>query len=55
MPYKAIYDVYVKYSKSAAESGIKKWYHAIPYEKYVLEQPLALEDAVMRFCHRCVR
>ena len=38
LPNKAIYDVYVKYSKSAVESGIKKWYHAIPYEKYVLEQ-----------------
>ena len=38
LPYKAIYDVYVKYSKSAAERGIKKWYHAIPYQKYVLEQ-----------------
>ena len=36
LPYKAIYDVYVKYSKSAVESGIKKWYHAIPYQKYVL-------------------
>ena len=38
LPYKAIYDVYVKYSKSAADSGIKKWYHAISYQKYVLEQ-----------------
>ena len=38
LPYKAIYDVYVKYSKSALESGIKKWYHAIPHQKWVLEQ-----------------